>query len=158
MSTEKTMQTNTKAGAFDYLTPLYLIESLGSFDLDPCGWPGHKTAEVTICMPKDGLACAWLGRVWLNPPFGGEETQWLNRLEMHGDGIAIVPSRTDAGWFQTFAPSADACFFLKDRVYYLRPGEEGGKRPSFGSVLLAWGAKNAKAIYRSGLAGIFLNP
>lgn len=55
-----------------WLTPIPLVRKLGHFDLDPCGFPGHPTAERLICLPNDGLAQAWRGRVWLNPPYGRE--------------------------------------------------------------------------------------
>lgn len=157
MRVEKTMKTSAKAGAFDYLTPLYLVESLGPFDLDPCGWPGHPTAKRLICMPEDGLAVKWKGRVWLNPPFGGQETSWLDKLCRHGNGIAIVPSRTDTAWFLAAASGATSCFFMGDRVNYLRPGETIGRRPSFGSVLLAYGEDNIGAIIKANLIGVFLD-
>ena len=53
-----------------WLTPLKLIKSLGDFDLDPCAYPGHRTANELICLPNDGLKMDWFGRVWLNPPYG----------------------------------------------------------------------------------------
>ena len=54
-----------------WLTPLPLVRSLGDFDLDPCGAPGHATAS-TVWTPEevgDGLSMRWFGRVWLNPPY-----------------------------------------------------------------------------------------
>src|SRR5690606_6963873 len=55
-----------------WLTPLSVIESLGEFDLDPCGAPGHQTARRVYLLEDgdDGMSDPWFGRVWLNPPYG----------------------------------------------------------------------------------------
>jgi hypothetical protein len=49
-----------------WLTPPYIIESLGGFDLDPCSpidrpWPTAKSHYTII---DDGLTKDWSGRVW----------------------------------------------------------------------------------------------
>lgn len=46
-----------------WLTPIPLVRKLGHFDLDPCGYPGHPTAERLITLPNDGLVQPWTGRV-----------------------------------------------------------------------------------------------
>ena len=49
-----------------WLTPKPLVESLGTFDLDPCGAPGHNLANRTYLLEngEDGLELPWFGRVW----------------------------------------------------------------------------------------------
>lgn len=61
-----------RAQTTTWLTPLNITDALGEFDLDPCGYPGWPTANDLICLPDDGLAADWYGRVWLNPPYGRE--------------------------------------------------------------------------------------
>lgn len=67
----------------------------GTFHLDPCGYPGWATADRLICLPDDGLAVPWDGRVWLNPPYGREVWTWLDRLAQHGHGTALIFARTE---------------------------------------------------------------
>jgi hypothetical protein len=80
----------------EWLTPKWIVDALGPFDLDPCAptvrpWP---TAEKHYTVLDDGLSLAWSGRVWLNPPYGKRTSRWLWRLTQHGDGIALVFARS----------------------------------------------------------------
>ena len=81
----------------EWLTPPEILAALGPFDLDPCTpdampW---QTAAARYTKRDDGLAQPWRGRVWLNPPFGREAVRWLRKLAAHGDGVALVPARTE---------------------------------------------------------------
>ena len=54
-----------------WLTPRWVIDTLGPFDLDPCAAPSPRpfdTAREHVTFPDDGLAASWHGMVWLNPP------------------------------------------------------------------------------------------
>ena len=47
-----------------WLTPEYIIQALGPFDLDPCAAPSPRpwdTAKFHIELPQDGLAARWHG-------------------------------------------------------------------------------------------------
>ena len=56
-----------------------------TFDLDPASVA--KTAKAVnwygpdhpLKHCRDGLTADWFGRVWLNPPFGRELEDWLNK-------------------------------------------------------------------------------
>src|SRR5438552_2229167 len=70
----------------DWITPRYLIERLGPFDLDPCAsitqpWP---CADRQYTVRDNGLLLPWHGLVWLNPPYGQATAAWLDRLALHG--------------------------------------------------------------------------
>lgn len=85
----------------EWLTPPEILAKLGTFDLDPCApecrpW---DTAAKHYSKPQDGLQQPWTGRVWLNPPFGRQAVQWLRKLVEHGNGIALVPARTETAMF-----------------------------------------------------------
>ncbi|MEF3081907.1 hypothetical protein V3391_06730 [Luteimonas sp. SMYT11W] len=147
------------AGTTTWLTPPEIIEALGRFDLDPCAAPEPRpwpTADQHIALPADGLAAIWAGRVWLNPPFGREATAWLARLAAHGDGIALIPARTEtAMFFDLVWPKADAVLFLRSRPHFHRPD---GTRAPFNSgapiCLIAYGIANVAALQRSGLGHV----
>lgn len=145
-------QTNT------WLTPLWLVRALGEFDLDPCGFPGHETAEVIYTLPlTDGLSTSWLWkdrRVFLNPPYGKHVGLWLSKLEQHGNGIALVFARTDTKWFHSLSP--DCVFFIQGRIKFLRPDFTSDTNAGHGSMLLAWGENNVRAIHESGIKGMML--
>src|SRR5882724_1577378 len=89
----------------NWLTPPELLAKLGVFALDPCSYPGQSpaTASHMISPPADGLAWKWRGRVWLNPPYGSQLKKWLCMMAEHGNGIALVPARTEVeSWFWPF--------------------------------------------------------
>lgn len=150
-----TLDNPNHQGATDtWLTPPWLLNELGKFDLDPCGHPNWQTAFNSYCLPMDGLALEWKGRVWLNPPYGKETGKWLKKLEKHGDGIALVFSRTDTRWFQTLKP--DLIFALSGRIKFIKPDLTESTNAGHGSMLLAFGRKNAGAILSSDLKGVWL--
>ena len=84
-----------------WLTPPEILRALGAFDLDPCCPPfmPWTTAARMLTPEDDGLAHPWAGRVWLNPPWGHKATPWLERLAAHGNGIALLPARTETRAF-----------------------------------------------------------
>lgn len=151
-------QARPTAGTHDWLTPPELIRALGTFDLDPCAavlprpWP---TAKEHIAPPGNGLLAHWLGRVWLNPPYGSHTSAWLQRLAEHGNGIALVFARTETEMFQRWVwPYADALLFLAKRPHFHRPDGTRAKGNSGGPmVLIAYGAENVAWLRRSGLPG-----
>jgi len=106
-----------------WLTPPELIKALGEFDLDPCSphpdirpWP---TAKTHYHKEQNGLCQIWEGRVWCNPPYGRETFKWLKRLAEHGNGIALIFSRTETiGFHEEIWNKADALFFFKGRIRF----------------------------------------
>ena len=121
----------------EFYTPAWLVKPLGDFDLDPCAGPVSAFASCNVRPPRDGLNMAWRGRVWLNPPYSNIY-EWLDKFTAHGDGIALVNSRCETGWFQRLAAAADALFFPRGRINFARPDKPAG-HPPCGSVLVAYG-------------------
>lgn len=139
-----------------HLTPPYILEALGAFDLDPCTpdtmpW---ETAARRYTKADDGLVQPWFGRVWLNPPFDRRIVgRFIERLVAHGDGIALVHARTEAEWFIPIW-KADAILFLADRIHFF---DKDGVRQKANSgaplVLAAFGQNNVDALHCCGLGG-----
>lgn len=149
--------TNT-ANKDEWLTPPYIIDALGEFDLDPCApdpsvrpWP---TATSHYCRTDNGLRQIWRGRVWCNPPYGRETFAWIRKLATHGNGIALVFARTETiGFHAEIWNKADAVFFFKGRLkFYHLSGIEGGAANA-PSCLVCYGEDNIMAVENSGLTG-----
>lgn len=145
----------------EWLTPPHIIRALGRFNLDPCAHPQqfYRTARRMIQPPADGLAAKWTGRVWLNPPYGATEIGlWLCKLSEHGDGIALVPARTEVErWFWPYIwQAADAVLFLRGRIYFHKPDGSTAGNAGHGSVLAAYGDNNVGALLSSGIPGILV--
>ena len=139
----------------EWLTPPDIVQSLGAFDLDPCS-PINRpwaTAARHLTIEDNGLAHEWHGRVWCNPPFGREAVKWLRRMAEHGNGIALIPARTETAMFyETVWSRADAVLFIKGRPHF---HYVDGRRAPFNSgapiCLVAYGAANEQALESSGL-------
>ena len=140
-----------------WLTPRALLQRLGTFDLDPCGCVGMpwRTATTTYFLPEhDGLIDSWFGRVWCNPPYGPNVSDWARRMAAHGNGIMLIFLRTDtATWQKDILPFADATLLLDGRVHFYRPSGERGKSGTAPSALLAYGQDSVDALRNAGIAG-----
>jgi hypothetical protein len=150
----------TVAGTEVWLTPPYIIEALGEFDLDPCASVDRPwdTAKHHFTIEDDGLAQDWFGRVWCNPPYGPKLGPFLRRLSEHeGGGIALVFARTETKAFFDFVwDRATAIFFMKGRVRFYKPNGEIGGTAGSPSVLIAYGEKDAEVLQNCSLPGKFV--
>lgn len=147
------------ANTHDWLTPPELLAKLGVFDLDPCAsqFQPWRTANEQFTITDDGLARAWQGRVWCNPPYGPHAEKFLRRCAEHGNGIALIFARTETKAFQQWCfPRASGMLFMAGRIKFRLPG--GGHAGPAGapSVLIAYGANNADTLRTSGIPGYFM--
>lgn len=134
-----------------WFTPKGIIDKLGTFDLDPCTQKNrpYDTAKDHYCEGVvDGLQTEWFGRVWLNPPYGRNIGLWLDKLHKHGNGIALVFSRTETVWAQSILNKANAVNFIKGRIAFIPDDLSQAKNTAAnGNMLLAFGEANIEALY-----------
>lgn len=150
---------NGKASKDEWITPPEIVKSLGPFDLDPCA-PVNRpwdTAGRHFTILDDGLLQTWFGRVWMNPPYGDQLTAWLNKLALHGNGLALTFARTDTNAFHHFVfRFADSIFFFKQRIKFCNVQGVPAHSGVAPSVLIAYGGFNSEAINDAGLNGVHL--
>jgi DNA N-6-adenine-methyltransferase Dam len=134
----------------DWITPRFIIEQLGPFDLDPCSSLRQPWPCAVEQLTKNGLDLPWEGFVWLNPPFHRYEVgRWIEKLASHGNGIALVHARTEAGWFEPIWRRASAIGFLRDRLYFHRPdGSRADANSGAPAVLAAFGLSAKQRLAR----------
>lgn len=146
--------------SYHWLTPQHILKPLGPFFLDPCAAPAPRpwpTAKHMIEPPSNGLFVKWTGRIWLNPPYGPDTGKWLEKLALHGNGIALIFARTETKAFQKFVwEKADTILFLYSRIRSVRLDGSTGQGPGAPSCLVAYGQRNVKALAESGIPGAFV--
>ena len=144
----------------DWITPKWLIEALGPFDLDPCQsvnqpWPCAKEGFT-----RSGLHRLWHGMVWMNPPYGKDTGNWLGALASHGNGIALVFARTETKMFFAHVwGKASAILFLRGRLTFCHPdgtGSKAGHNSGGPSVLIAYGEEAAARLAANDKLGAFV--
>lgn len=142
-----------------WLTPPEIIKALGVFDLDPCS-PVNRpwdTANHHLTELEDGLLSNWFGRCWVNPPYSNLEA-WLNKIALHGNGIALTFARTETKAFHNYVfQHATSLFFFKSRLtFYDAKGLKANSNGGAPSVLIGYGELNSDAIESSGLPGFHI--
>ena len=144
----------------EWYTPRWIFDALGvRFDMDVAS-PGRDVVPwipASIHLTERSLDVIWSGPVWMNPPFGARNgiVPWLQKLANHDDGgVALVPNRTGADWWQDFAQRADGLLFIRGKVKFLRPDGTEGESPGYGNVLMAFGRKMAGALRSSRIGGL----
>lgn len=146
----------------EWYTPRYIFDALGErFDMDvaaPADGPRHVPASRWIS--SDSLSAQWDGFIWMNPPFGHQrqKMEWLQKFFQHGNGIALMPDRTSAPWWQFYAHEADAILFVAGKIKFERPDGTIGESPGTGTCLFAKGERAVQALERSGLGITMVTP
>lgn len=155
-------------GATDeWYTPAHVFQALScEFSVDVAS-PG---ADVTPWIPakrfvKGGsLERDWseFGLIWMNPPFGGRNglVPWLSKFFEHRNGIALVPDRTSAPWWQAFAPRSDLALFISPKLKFIAASGQPGQSPAQGTTLLACGDLATQALMTAAKAklGVLFKP
>lgn len=144
----------------EWLTPPSIISALGTFDLDPSSpiirpW---DTAKKHYTVYDNGLLKEWEGRVWLNPPYGTEMDRWMNKMQFHNNGIALIFARTEtAAFFDHVWYKASGILFIKGRLkFYTVAGKEANMTAGAPSVLISYNPDNAEILKNSGIAGRYI--
>lgn len=113
----------------EWYTPRHILDAvaaaMGGIDLDPCADPGRAVpADVHYTIEDDGLSRGWRGRVYMNPPYGREIGDWIEKLAIEyeagniSEAIALVPARTDTAWWVRLDTLATAICLVTGRLSF----------------------------------------
>lgn len=109
-------------------TPEWLFGAIatryGPFDLDAAASAENTKCHRYFDMQANGLERQWMGRVWLNPPYGRQMADWLDkayRESLTGTHVTcLIPARTGARWWTDMVkPRATVIEYLTERVKFV---------------------------------------
>lgn len=121
-------------------------EVLGVIDIDPASnEAANRTVKARVFFDRqsNGLAQDWPGKVFLNPPYGGKEGPFINKLIQQyrrgitTEAIILVPANTDTDWFQ---PLWDYLIcFVRQRIRFIPSDGRKISSPSARNVFVYFG-------------------
>ena len=106
----------TPQGFFNQLNRVF------RFETDVCALPENAKCPHYFTPEVDGLAQAWSGSCWMNPPYGRGIGKWVEKASISAkeDGATVVcllPVRTDTKWWQNFCSKAET-YFVPGRLKF----------------------------------------
>ena len=145
----------------EWITPKWIIDNLGIFDLDPCSPINRpfKTAMHHYTINDDGLKKDWFGRVWLNPPFNRYQKHlWMKRMCGHNNGIALIPANMETEVFKkyVYGKASGICFLDRRPHFCYVDGKEAKANSGCTIVLIAYGKCNMQKLIESNLGYCFV--
>lgn len=147
-------------GATDeWYTPPHVFDAMSAkFDMDVAS-PGRLATPwvpATVLIQSNSLDRDWRGYVWMNPPFGGRNglMPWLQKFTDHSNGIALVPDRTSAPWWQHFAPQMDAILFVAKKIKFIGKDGKPGMSPAQGTCLFGLGSRAVGDLRRAAISNL----
>ena len=136
----------------EWYTPKFVFDGLGiEFDIDVCspiGGTGIVPAKKFYSIEDDGLASAWGGVVWMNPPYS-KPTPWIDKFLDHNNGVALVPF-SKSKWFLNLWESDADLVALPPNLKFVRP-DGTSKQIFMQCVLAAVGEYPKQALANSGI-------
>ena len=132
----KDMAWTTPRELFDWLNLRF------GFTLDPCCVPETALCAKFYTPEDDGLSQSWRGeRVFMNPPYGREVGQWVekayNEARKGAFVVGLVPARTDTAWWHNYVIGKASILYLSGRLKF---GDAKQSAPFPSVILIWWGA------------------
>jgi len=111
----------------EWETPLGLFDALDKyfdFNFDLAADSDNKKCERFFSKKDNALSKNWVGRCWLNPPYGGSGENklaiWVEKAynesrKKNCSVTMLIPARTNTNWWHDFCMKANEIFLIKGR-------------------------------------------
>jgi site-specific DNA-methyltransferase (adenine-specific) len=123
----------------DWETPQDLFDRLNEkyqFTLDLAASKDNTKCESYFTEETNSLDKHWFllkGWLWLNPPYGREVKDWVNKCNLEAELgakiIALLPARVDTLWYHNYIYRKYYHTFLKGRLKFEINGEKTDPAP-----------------------------
>lgn len=149
------------SGNSEWYTPQEYVDAvrnaMGGIDIDPCSCQaanGVVKATTFYDESDDGLSREWLGRVFVNPPYGdGTVDSFASKLLQEltsgrtAQAVFLANNCTETKWFQSLISRASAVCFPQGRISFWSL-EKKSKSPLQGQAVMYFGS-NARRFKRA---------
>ncbi len=108
-----------------WATPQSFFDSVNEefkFNTDVCATKSNAKCKHFFSPKEDGLTQKWEGTCWMNPPYGRELKNWIEKAYLESKlgttVVALVPARTDTRWFHDYIYGQHEIRFIKGRLKF----------------------------------------
>ena len=148
-------------GSEEWYTPLKIFTAMNvMFDLDPAS-PGKDIvhwipAKRHFVKEEDGLRRDWGNDfVWLNAPHSKNGLLlWIEKFEIHKNGVLLCVDRTSTKWWQSVASNADLILQVNQNINFINPTNDPSNHNALGSSLVAYGPRGVEALINAASNGL----
>ncbi len=109
----------------DWETPQNLFDELDkefNFSIDVCASEKNAKCKKYFTKKDNGLTQKWKGNCWMNPPYGDEISEWIekafNSAEEGAIVVCLVPARVDTNWWWDYCRYGEIRF-LRGRLKFV---------------------------------------
>jgi len=129
----------------EWATPQTFFDAVnaehGPMELDVCATPANAKCPRYYTKVDDGLKQPWMGKCWMNPPYGRVISDWMRKAYESAQAgatvVCLVPARTDTAWWHDYAAKGEVRF-IRGRLKF----GDGKNSAPFPSALVVLKAHN----------------
>lgn len=116
MFSSETDMWSTPQSFFDKLNAVF------RFETDVCATADNAKCANFFTKETNGLAQAWGGVCWMNPPYGREIAPWIEKAyksakENGATVVCLLPARVDTRWWHDYCAKGEV-HFIKGRLKF----------------------------------------
>ena len=108
-----------------WATPQEFFDSLDKvfrFETDVCAVKDNAKCQRFYTPDDNGLLQDWRGVCWMNPPYGREISQWVEKAYRSAKDngatvVCLLPARVDTRWWHDFCAKGEV-HFLRGRLKF----------------------------------------
>ena len=98
------------------------LDSIFDFQTDVCADANNAKCDIFYTEEMNGLDQTWIGRCWMNPPYGRQIGLWVEKayhssVDNGATVVCLLPARVDTRWWHDYCVKGEM-FFIKGRLKF----------------------------------------